>query len=229
MPDNPRAFFATALAMALAFLFAGTALAQPKGGGRIICWTDKSGKVVGCGDRVPPEYEGSATRELDRGGVTRRTTESAEIQTKRAAQEAALAKQREEEKKRLAEQRRRDTALLSSYANEQEIDLRRDRELQEVDRVIKQFEALHKSAAERRTSAMERLAAAEKSGNESEVLTDEIVRAQADMAMHEKSIAGKNKEKEEIYARYAQTKQRYMDLQSGRAQAAEASEAPAKK
>jgi len=27
------------------------------GTGKIVCWKDKAGKVVGCGDRVPPEYD----------------------------------------------------------------------------------------------------------------------------------------------------------------------------
>jgi hypothetical protein len=87
MPKFTRAFFAAALAMALAAFMAGTVLAQPKGSGKIICWKDKSGKVIGCGDKVPPEYEDSATKELDRRGVTRKTTETAEEQAKRATQD----------------------------------------------------------------------------------------------------------------------------------------------
>src|SRR3990172_5864500 len=106
MPDSTRAIFAAALALVLAAVFTQTALAQSKG--RIVCWKDKSGKVVGCGDKVPPEFEDSATKELDRRGVTRKTTETAEEEARRKAQEAAKAQQMEEEKKRLAEQRRRD-------------------------------------------------------------------------------------------------------------------------
>ena len=222
-----RAFFAAALAMALAAFFAGTVAAQTKGGGKIICWKDKSGKVVGCGDKVPPEFEDAATKELDRRGVTRKTTETAEEQARRAAQDEAMAKQKAEEKKLQAEQRRRDSALLNTYANEKEIDQRRDRELQEVDRLLGQFQALHKSAATRRTEAQGRLAAAEKARKPSDALKDEVARAEADMAKLEQGIATKNKEREEIRARYAQTKQRYMDLRSGSAQAASA--APAAK
>jgi len=224
-----RAFFAAALAMALAAFFAGTVAAQTKGGGKIICWKDKSGKVVGCGDKVPPEFEDAATKELDRRGVTRKTTETAEEQARRAAQDEALAKQKAEEKKLQAEQRRRDSALLNTYANEKEIDQRRDRELQEVDRLLGQFQTLHKSAATRRTEAQGRLAAAEKARKPSDALKDEIARAEADMAKLEQGIATKNKEREEIRARYAQTKQRYMDLRSGSAQSAAAPAAPAKK
>ena len=227
MLKNTPAILAAALAVALAAMFAATASAQSKG--KIICWKDKSGKVVGCGDKVPPEFEDAATKELDRRGVTRKTTDTAEEQARRAADEAAMAKQKEEEKKRLAEQRRRDAALLNTYANEKEIDQRRDRELQEVDRLIGQFQVLHKTAATRRTDAMTRLAAAEKARKPSDALKDEVARAEADMAKLDTNIADKNKEKEEIRARYAETKQRYLELGGGQAQAAAAPAAPAKK
>jgi len=221
-----RAFFAAALAMALAAFFAGTVAAQPKGGGKIICWKDKSGKVVGCGDKVPPEFEDAATKELDRRCGTRKTTGAAEEQAKRAAQDEGLAKQKAEENKLQAEQRRRDSALLNTYANEKEIDQRRDRELQELDRLLGQFQALHRNAADRHTDASGRLAKAKKP---SDALKDEVARAEADMAKLVQSMASKTKEKEDISERYAQTKKRYMDLRSGRAQSAAAPAAPAKK
>jgi DNA repair exonuclease SbcCD ATPase subunit len=230
MPKFTHAFLAAALTVAVSAFMAGTVLAQSKGAGKIICWKDASGKVIGCGDKVPPEYEDSATKELDRRGVTRKTTETAEEQARRAAQEEALAKQKAEEKKLQAEQKRRDSALLNTYANEKEIDQRRDRELQEVDRLLGQFEGLHKSAAARRVDAQQRLAASEKAKKPSDAIKDEVARAEADMAKLEKSIDAKNKEKEEIRARYAETKQRYMDLRSGSAQsAATPAVAPAKK
>jgi len=229
MPDNPRAFFAAALAMALAALIAGTALAQPKGSSTIICWKDQSGKVIGCGDRVPPEYEGSATKELDRRGVTRRTTDSAEEQARRAAQDAALAKQKEEEKKRLAEQKRLDSALLNTYANEKEIDQRRDREVRVMGAQITQLRVLHTNAVTRHKDALSRIERAEQARKPaSDVLKDEATQAEADMTRLEQSIASKNKEIEDVRARYAQTKQRYMALQSGGAQSA-AAPAAAKK
>ncbi|HEY7742139.1 MAG TPA: hypothetical protein VIA19_03750 [Burkholderiales bacterium] len=216
MPDSNRVFLAAALAFALEALLSASALAQmPKGGtSRIICWTDASGKVVGCGDKVPPEYEGAATRELDRRGVTRKTTDTAEVEAKRAAEKEAMAKQKAEENRRYAEQRRRDLALLNTYAHEDEIDRRRDRELQEADRVLKQFEELRKSAMARRDTARERVAAAAKAEKPSDFLQDEVARAEADMERHEMSIAAKNREKEEIRARYAETRQRYMTLKA---------------
>jgi len=228
MRNLTRAFFTAALALVLAAFMAGTVLAQSKGSSKIICWKDKSGKVVGCGDKVPPEYEDSATKELDRRGVTRSTTETAEEQAKHAAQNEALAKQKAEEKKKLDEQRRRDSALLNTYATETEIDQRRDREVQVVEAQITQFRVLHTNAGTHLKDAQSRIAAAEKGKKPpSDALKGEAEQAAADMARLEQNIASKNKEIEEIRARYAQTKQRYMDLRSGSAQSAAAPAAPA--
>jgi chromosome segregation ATPase len=226
-----RAFLAAALATALAAFFAGTVLAQSKGGVKIICWKDKSGKVVGCGDKVPPEFEDSATKELDRRGVTRKTTDTAEEQAKRAAQDEVLAKQKAEEKKVLDEQRRRDSALLNTYANEKEIDQRRDRELQVVEAQITQLRVLRTNAETRYTDFKSRIETVEKAKKKppSDYLKDEAAHATAEMAKLEQNIASKNKEMEDIRARYAQTKQRYIDLRSGSAQSAASAPAAAKK
>ena len=156
--------------------------------------------------------------------MTRKTTETAEEEARRKAQEAAKAQQMEEEKKRLAEQRRRDAVLLNTYANDREIDQRRDREVREVDRLLGQFQGLHKGAGARRDDARMRLAAAETARKPSDAVKDEIARAEAEMARLEKNIDAKNKEREDIVARYAETKRRYLELGGATAQAA-----PAKK
>lgn len=230
MLKSARTIFAAALAAAVAMFFPGAAVAQSyKGGSKILCWKDKSGRIIGCGDSIPLEYQDSATSELDKRGITRKTTETAEEEARRKVQEEALAKQKAEEKKRLAEQKRKDMALLNTYANENEIDQRRDREVQEVDRLLNQFGGLHKAAAARHANASSRLAAAEKAGKPSEVIKDEVARAEAEKGKLERGIAAKEQEKEEIRARYAETKQRYMDLRSGGGTQTAASPAPAKK
>jgi len=225
-----RTLPATALALVLV-LAAGAAVAQSKGGGKIVCWKDKSGKVVGCGDRIPPEYQDAATREIDtKSGMTRKTTGTVEEEARLKAEAEALKKQKEEEKKKTAEQRRRDMALLNTYVSEGEIDQRRDRELQEVDRVLTQFHGLYKSSTARHSDAVARLAAAEKAGKPSDALKDEVARAEAEKMKIERGIATREKEKEAIRAQYAETKRRYLELRSGGAQsAAVPAPAPAKK
>jgi hypothetical protein len=230
MLRTSRTLPATALALVL-MLATGAAMAQSKGGGKIVCWKDKAGKVVGCGDSVPPEYQDAATREIDtKSGLTRKTTGTVEEEARLKAEAEGLKKQREEELKRTAEQRRRDTALLNTYVSETEIDQRRDRELQEVDRLLTQFHGLHKTSTARHSDAVARLAAAEKAGKPSDALKDEVVRAEAEKMKIERGIAAREKEKEGIRAQYAETRRRYTELKAGGGTQATASEpAPAKK
>lgn len=175
--------------VALAFVVPGLVLIPASGAGaagKIVCWKDKSGKVVGCGDTVPPEYRTNATKELDNRGVTRKTTESAEEAAKHREQDQALAKQKAEEQKQQAEQRRQDAALLSTFSNAKEIDNKRDRDLQVVDLQISQMKLSLKSAG----------TAAEKQKVEGE-------------------IAAKEKERGEIQQRYAGYRERYIELKGG--------------
>jgi hypothetical protein len=220
MLEHLRVFAAAALSIALAAFIAGTAMAQSKGSGKIVCWKDKSGKVVGCGDRVPPEYEDSATKELDRLGVTRKTTESAADEAKRAAEDAKLGIKKEEltrqreEKNRLATvQRREDASLLATFSNEKEIDLKRDRDLEVVDRQIAQLQAAQSNAIERSLDLKGRIEAGEKAKKPvSDFFKDEAARAESDRARFEKGIVAKSREKEEVSKRYADMKQRYNEL-----------------
>jgi hypothetical protein len=220
--------FGLAVLAVLLTLASGAVLAQAKGGGKIVCWKDKAGKVVGCGDRVPPEYQDAATREIDsKSGMTRKTTGTVEEEARRQVEAEALKKQKEEEKKRMAEQRRKDQALLNTYVSETEIDQRRDRELQEVDRLLTQFHGLHKGATARHGDAVARLAAAEKAGKPSDALKDEVARAEGEKSKLERGIAAREKEKADIRARYAETRQRYSELKSGGG--TQSAAAPAKK
>ncbi len=225
MRSHTSLVLTAALTLALAAGSAAAAESKPK----IVCWKDKAGKVVGCGDTIPPEYRDAASQELDRRGVTRKTTGTVEEEARRQAEAEELKKQKEEEKKRTAEQRRKDTALLNTYVSEAEIDQRRDRELAEVDRLLTQFHSLHKSSTARHSDASARLAAAEKAGKPADALKDEVVRAEAEKSKIERGIATREKEKEEIRARYAETRQRYSELRSGGSQAAAPEPAPAKK
>ena len=213
MLKNYRALLVAALATALTAFAASAAFAQSKG--KIVCWKDKSGKVVGCGDKIPPEYQQSATSELTSQGVTRKTTESAEEAARRRAQEQESARQRADEKKQAEEQRRQDSALVNSYSNEREIDLRRDRDLQVVDTQISSFRTMLKNANDRLIDAKTRQTLAEKAKKPSDVLSEEVARAGAEKAKAERSIADKEKEKEDIHKRYAELKDRYIKLKGG--------------
>jgi hypothetical protein len=217
---------ALALAVALAALVAGDAAAQKK----IVCWKDKAGKVVGCGDTVPPEYQDNATKELDRRGVTRKTTETAEERNKREAEEKRMEAQKADDKKKAAEQRRQDQALLNAFTNEKEIDLKRDRDLQVVDGQLTQLRVSHKNAAERHKEVKGRIDTTTKSGKPAtDSQKEDLARTEADMAKAEQTVASREKEKDEIRKKYAEMKERYMRLRGGGSTAPTTAAAPAKK
>jgi chromosome segregation ATPase len=218
MTSTVRSCGTVALAIALAGVFSGvsvSALAQTKDAakGRIVCWKDKSGKVVGCGDKVPLEYQDRATHEMDRSGVTRKTTESAEEAARRRAQEQEAARVKADENKRLAEQRRQDSALLNTFTSEKEIDQKRDRDLQQVDIQVGQLKVSIKNTADRYNEVKARAdAAAKDKAGVPATLKDELAKATADKQRAEQNVAAKEKEKEEITKRYAEQKKRYLEL-----------------
>lgn len=215
MLNANRASVLAGFALILACLLALPATAWSAG--KIVCWKDRSGKVVGCGDTVPPEYRDSGTRELDTRGVTRKTTESAAEEAKRKAQQQQQAQQSGESKadeaRRLADQKRQDTALLATYANAKEIDDKRDRDLADHNAQLAQMRAALKVS-------VDRLNQAQKAGNK-----DDIARAEANRSRAEQAVSAKEKEAEAIRQKYADQKARYLELKGG-AQTSAAPSAP---
>ena len=186
------------------------------GAGKIVCWKDNAGKVIGCGDKIPPEFQSSATKELDSRGVTRRTTESVEEGTLRRGREQEAARLKGEEDRKLIDLKRQDTALLQTYSNEKEIDLKRDRDLQVVDLQMEQLTTALKSAAARYSEVKGRAEATEKANKPiSPALKDDLARAASDKERLEERIDAKQKEKDELRKRYADYKKRYTDLRNG--------------
>jgi hypothetical protein len=184
--------------------------------GKIVCWKDGSGKVIGCGDKVPPEFENSATKELDARGLTRRTTESAEEGTQRRTRDQDAARVKADEERRMVIQKRQDTALLETYNNEQEIDLKRDRDLQVINLQMEQLNTALKTALARYNEIKNRTDTLEKNKKPiTPALQDDILRATADKELLEERIEAKQKEKEDVRARYAEYKKRYVDLRTG--------------
>jgi len=92
-------------------------------------WVDTKGKVH-YGDVMPSQQSGLGHQELDKQGrVVReapRTVLTPEERRRRAEETAA----HDEHMRRVEDQQRRDRSLLSTYADESEIDLARDRALE---------------------------------------------------------------------------------------------------
>jgi hypothetical protein len=204
-------------AVTLCLCFAATAQAQRA---KIVCWKDASGKVVGCGDKVPPEYQSSATKELDARGVTRKQTESVEEANQRRAREENAARVKAEEEKKALGQKRQDTALLETYSNEKEIDLKRDRDLQVIDLQIEQLTVALKNTSQRYNEAKGRADAIEKRGKPLPAgVKEECDRLANEKQRFEQSISAKNNEKEELRAKYTEYRRRFAELRAQQASA----------
>ena len=209
---QPLKALTAAAGLALALALPGAASAQS---GKIVCWKDNTGKVIGCGDKLPPEYQGAATKELDSRGVTRKQTESVEEANLRRTREQEAARVRAEEERKSLGQRRQDTALLETYSNENEIDLKRDRDLQVIDLQIEQLTVALKNTTQRHNEAKSRADAMEKSKKPvAPAVKDELARLATEKERFEQSIAAKNKEKEELRGKYAEYRKRFAELKA---------------
>jgi len=214
--SDKRSWFLVAVMMTL-IVITGTA-SEANAAGRIICWKDENGKVVGCGDRVPPEYRENATKELDSRGITRKTTATPEEIERRRAEAREMERKRAEERKRLDEEQRQDRALLATYANEQEIDHRRDRELEQIEAQIRQLDVSLKNVNERRADLEKRRDVAQNDKYLQAALpelTSELEKVSAQRRRLEEQMASQEKIKNTIRARYAEQKQRFRTLKNG--------------
>lgn len=92
-------------------------------------WVDSNGKVH-YGDVMPPQQSGLGHQELDRQGRVVREAPRTRLTPEERRRQVEAVAAREEHLRRVEAQQRRDRALLSTYADETEIDLARDRALE---------------------------------------------------------------------------------------------------
>ncbi|MDO8413807.1 MAG: DUF4124 domain-containing protein [Gallionellaceae bacterium] len=129
------------MGIGLLLLAAFTSSAEAK----LYKWVDDQGETH-YGETIPPEYADRDNVQFDDKGRIIKRNEKMTKEARRA-QEAAEAKKRADEAAEF-EQRRKDKMLLNTYSNEREIDLARDRNLQQVEALINSIQLLQKSAQE---------------------------------------------------------------------------------
>lgn len=215
-----------------ATLLIGLAATTVHAQGKIVCWKDAAGKVIGCGDKVPLEFLDSGTRVLDKQGNVRKTGESAEEVAKRRALEKEQAATKAEEQKRAQEQKRQDTALLNTFTNEKEIDLKRDRELQALNNFLTQQNAALKVSVDKLAETRKRAAGYEKDKKPlPAMLKEDLARTEREKAQVEAEIAKNEKSKVDVTAQYAEYRKRFIELKGTSTTSAPvaATTAPAKK
>lgn len=201
--------------LALALAVGGAHAQGQPGGGKIVCWKDKSGKTVGCGDKVPPEYQDNATKQLNQRGVTVNQSEPAltpdqkkalQAEQERKAADAAVA----------VEQKRRDKALLDTFSSVNEIDLKRKRDITLIESNIEAQQTNLKNANDRQADVRSRMDQYKKENKPApQPLQEEFERSEASKVKIQAQIAQKRKEIVDLNQQYDDMKKRYAELTGG--------------
>jgi DNA polymerase III gamma/tau subunit len=194
------------IALLVAF---GSAHAQS---GKIVCWKDKAGKTVGCGDKVPPEYQDNATKEVSKQGITVKQSEPAMTAEQKKAQQAE-AEKKQADNQAATEKRRRDKALLDTFSNAKEIDLKRNRDIQLIESNIEAQQANLKNANDRQADTRSRIEQFKKENKPvPATVQEEFDRADANKTKIQAQIAQKRKEIVELNQQYDDMKKRFGEL-----------------
>lgn len=183
----------------------------PAVAGKLYSWVDEHGKTH-YGNVVPPQYAQQGNTELDKKGAVVKKTDAALTPEQRKAKEEELAQKKEEDKKKL-EQKRRDKALLNTYTTEKEIDLVRDRNLQQGELQLQSMELRAKQVQPRFDQARKRaegLVAKKKALPPD--LQQEIEEAEKEMRRLQEMIKQRRMEMDEIRARFEDDKKRFREL-----------------
>lgn len=173
-------------------------------------WVDDNG-TTHYGETIPPEYANKdAVRFSDKGRVERQIDK---LTPEEQRAKKADASQKKMEQQSALETKRRDNALLSTFSNENEIDLARDRGLQQIEARIKGVTLLIQSAQDSLEAFNK-----EKSGLVSnnkplpKSLLDDISKAEAKVIKLQKELAQNEQESENVKARFDADKKRYREL-----------------
>ncbi|MEW6314014.1 MAG: DUF4124 domain-containing protein [Pseudomonadota bacterium] len=187
----------------VALLLAMMPIAQAK----MYKWVDEHG-ATHFGDNVPPQYQ-NQVKEIDKSGREIKTGQTPE--ERKAREEEKLRQKKNQEQH--AEQKRIDNALLGTYSNEREIDLKRDRDLQQVEAAIAsvgmRMKAVKAKLADYRRQEE---ALVQKKKPVPQSLADDIASTEAERQHLQDMLTLRQREKDEVYNKYEGYKKRFIEL-----------------
>lgn len=167
-------------------------------------WVDSNG-TTHYGETIPPEYANKDAMKLEKGRIEKR-------EDKRNTAQKAAQKDPAAEKARI-EAERHDNALINTYSSEKEIDLARDRNLQQVEARTGSYTTLLKSAQENEVSLQKEAEGLTKQGRKiPKSLEEDLVEAKARIVKLQGDLDNSLKENEAVKARYEADKLRYREL-----------------
>jgi hypothetical protein len=186
---------------------------SPTAAARTYKWTDDKG-ITHYGDTIPPEFKDKANTELSKRGITIRKTDEALTPEELRAQQEAEARAQQEEL-RAKEQKRRDQALLQTFTTEQDIELKRDRDLQQIELGIANNQAVLKSAEKRLAENRARAEQLTRAGKPiPDGLKQDIESDEREKLRLERVIDRKRQERVTVREKYDDYKRRFAELQS---------------
>jgi len=170
---------------------------------KLFKWVDNNG-TTHYGETIPPEYANKDAVKLEKGRIEKREDKSA---AQKAVQKDPVA-----EKARI-EAERHDNALINTYSSEKEIDLARDRNLQQVEARTGSFTTLLKSAQENEVALQKEAEGLTKQGRKiPNSLVEDLDEAKVRIAKLQGDLDNSLKENEAVKARYEADKVRYREL-----------------
>ena len=175
----------------------------------IYCCDDDQGRPI-CGDLLPSACFGRAYREISPQGLVRRHV-AAPLTAEEIARRDAEERRRKEEEARLAVQRRLDEALLETYMSLDDIDVREERALAEVERTVVDVRQREQDLIERREE-LRREVEFYRDRDVPRELASEIRLIETELTAYQNVIAAKEAEKDAIRTRFASDRRRYAEL-----------------
>ncbi|MDP2693934.1 MAG: DUF4124 domain-containing protein [Gallionella sp.] len=193
----------------IAVFIAGIAFSFPVAA-KMYKWVDDKG-TTHYGETIPPEYAHKDRSELDKSG---RVIEKKEVLTpeeRRASEQADIEKRADE--KAALERKRRDKALVNTYSTEKEIDLARNRNLQQVEARIDSISSQIKMANDNLLAFQKEAEDRTKAGKKIySTLQEDLKESRERLAKLQQDLEKAKTEKATLDARYDADKARYKEL-----------------
>jgi len=180
---------------------------------QIIKCVGKDGKTY-IGQTLPPQCQGQALEQMNKQGMVVKRQDAAMTPEQRAAKEVEL-KVAKEKEAAAKEDARKNKALLSTYGNEKDIEVARERALKDNGIAVKQTEDKIAQIDKRAATLKKELEFFQGKNKPPAKLTQDIESTESDRKAQVGLLNAKKKEVEVINAKYDEDKRRYLELTRG--------------
>ncbi len=177
-------------------------------------WVDQNGKVQ-YSDVMPPSMAGQSHSELDKQGRVIREVQRTRMTEEERLRQKEKAARQAEEKRRQIEQRRRDMALLSTYANEKEIALARDRAIELESLNIRGLQTRMDRAAAKLAEANTQVNSLRAAGRTIPASVNQMRNeAQSELAQISSAMNQRMQAVDDIHRRFEEDEKRFLELKA---------------